>query len=829
MPLRDPYSRPDPPGDQSKPDGPSNLEYFFPEPDDEPEAEQFPWLRSDYDDTVESGLCRLCRQIDFRYLLSHYSPYGINLGHYGAAKLRDCLFCTTALDEPRIAINSFRKNGIHDRDRLVLSSAQKHPRGNWRKYGEHSILDSLVLRVWTYRHMQGPDNLLGRGRSGGYGIGVAYSVFHAVEDPGNHTVAPLSGRLIPSRYDADIVRDWLRDCNTSVIEHRKKTEALNNIERFIDTQDECVVETRELMKRTSPDAASHLDFAALSYVWGALGQQTTLTKATSQDLHTKGSILTADESIISSTIKDAMVVCRDIGIRYLWVDALCIVQDDPDKLQQIKNMHHVYAGACLTIIAASGGNANAGLPGAQSESSTNRQTVLRMQGLTIVKESLDMDDKLATAHWYTRAWTFQEFLLAPRRLVFTNKAVYFSCPPGVCSEDVVSPSHESEFVYDGKVRRSGVDFQHQEELNWTTYAEGGVQLHGERPHERDGPHARVSCPFKALDAALLWRRCLGCDTCKNAGRGLERRGGFKHDAPRDPIELPPSWPWAGWKGHIQYSQFILFDDNTSWSIVPRVHWLDADDDAKREPSRIQTWTPLKQIDTDVWEPNQGGYTRKGDTDGTVYSQPVDHNHFLGRHLVSPTNGYLRLEAEVAELFVTGRLFDQMTSVQEVDNYNLDGTTIYGARIGDPLSIHTVIYPTGEAAALSPHCGMLYDDIDLSTVGVTLPAGISFVKLSQTTLQQTYNQKDRPPPDVLDQLNPGLGIRDRPQDSREMGPNRVNQYFSYDHWDYGNIWCLDNVLAVVWDGDVAFRVGIGKIHVDAFDQNPSLRTKRLWLG
>ncbi|KAK4207980.1 HET-domain-containing protein [Rhypophila decipiens] len=851
MPLRDPYPRSDPRGDQSEPDGPVKLEYFFPEPDDEPGVEQFPWLRSDYDDTVESALCRLCRQIDFRYLLSNKSPYDINLGHYGDAKLRDCLFCRAALDLPRIAINSFRKNGIHDRDRLVLSSAREHPRSNWRKSGEADILDSLVLRVWIYRHMQGTDNLLGRGKSGGYGIGVAYSVFHAVEDPSYHTVAPLSGRLIPPRYDSDTVRNWLRDCNASVTENRKKREALNNIERFIDTQDECVVETGQLINRTS-STASHLDFVALSYVWGKLGQQTTLIRATSQDLHMKGSILTADESIISTTIKDAMVVCRDIGVRYLWVDALCIVQDDPGKLQQIKNMHHVYAGACLTIIAASGDNANAGLPGAGTESSAQRQTILKVQDMTMVKESLDLDDRLATAYWGTRAWTFQEFLLAPRRLVFTNKAIYFSCPHGVHSEDITSPLHESEFAYYGMLRRSGFEFQRRGELNWTAYAEVASSFTArDLTNETDRMPAFLALstvmadelfcgvplvsglPFAALDAAMLWRRCLGCDTCKNAGRGLERRGGFKHNVPRDPIELPPSWSWAGWKGHIQYSKFILFDDNPSWSIVPRVHWLDADHNAKREPSQIRTWMPLKQIDTNVWEPKQGGYTRKGETDGTVHSHPIDHSHFLSRPLVSPTDGYLHLEAEVADFFVTGRLFDEMTNVQEVDNYNLDGTSIYGARIGDPLSVHTVIYPTGDpstsAATLSPHCGVLYNDLDLSTVGVTLPAGVSFVKLSQTTLQQTYYQKDRPPPDILDQLTPGLGIRDRPDDSREMGPNRVNRYFDYDYWDYSNIWCLYNVLAVVWDGDVAFRVGIGKIHVDAFDTNPSLRTNRIWLG
>lgn len=845
MPLRDPYPAPSPPGDQQKPDEPTastKLEYFFPGLGDEPEADQFPWLRLDYDHTVESCLCRICCQIDFQYLLSNKSPYDINLGHCGDAKLRDCSFCTAALDEPRFAIGSFRKRGIFDSDRLVLSSAWEHPRSNWKKYGQADILESLVLRVWIYRRMQGTS-------AGGYGIGVAYSVFHAVGDPNDRTVPPLSGRLVQPRYDRDTVRNWLQDCNTSRPKERNKIDTLKHIERFIDTEEECVVDTEELMNCNSPDATFDIDFVALSYVWGQLGQQITLTRATSRDLHTKGSISSADESSISKTIKDAMIVCKDIGIRYLWVDALCIVQDDPGKLQQIKNMHHVYAGAALTIIAASGDNANTGLPGARHESSGQRHTFLKSRDLIIIKESLDLDDKLTTAYWATRAWTFQEFLLSLRTLIFTSGVVYFSCPHGVRSEDVASPPHESEFTYYGALRRSGFEFRRGGQLNWTTYAEVASSFTARNlTNETDRMPAFLALstvmgdelfggvplvsglPFAALDAALLWRRCLGCDTCKNAGHALERRGGFQHDYPRDPIELPPSWSWAGWKGHIQYSQFILFDENPSRSIVPRVRWLDADDsaEAEAEPSQIRTWTPLKQIDPDVWESNQGGFTRKGDNSGMVYSQPIEENHFINRQLVRPTDGYLHVEAEVASFLIFGRLFNQMTNVKEVDHYTLNGTTIYGARIGDPLSLHTLTGPNGNV--LSPHCGVLYNDIDLSTLGVTLPAKLSFVKLSQTTLQQAYYPgNNASPPDVLDQLTPGLGIRDRPTDSREMGPNKVNRYFSYDHYDYANIWCLYNVLAVVWDGDVAFRVGIGKVHVDAFDSSPSLRTKRIWLG
>jgi hypothetical protein len=70
---------------------------------------------------------------------------------------------------------------------------------------------------------------------------------------------------------------------------------------------------------------------------------------------------------LPQTIQDAMILMSQIQERYLWVDSLCIVQDDKDvKRSQIATMNQIYQGAYATIIAASGNDANAGLPGVRS-------------------------------------------------------------------------------------------------------------------------------------------------------------------------------------------------------------------------------------------------------------------------------------------------------------------------------------------------------------------------------------------------------------------------------------------------------------------------------
>ena len=78
-----------------------------------------------------------------------------------------------------------------------------------------------------------------------------------------------------------------------------------------------------------------------SYVWGSQAQRLTLTRANHRILNKKGGIKLDD---LSRTIRDAAVVVQMLGERYLWVDALCIVQDDQgDLAAQLSLMGQIYA------------------------------------------------------------------------------------------------------------------------------------------------------------------------------------------------------------------------------------------------------------------------------------------------------------------------------------------------------------------------------------------------------------------------------------------------------------------------------------------------------
>jgi hypothetical protein len=58
-----------------------------------------------------------------------------------------------------------------------------------------------------------------------------------------------------------------------------------------------------------------------------------------------------------------MAFVRLLGHRYLWVDALYIIQDDlADKAKQLPMMGMIYGSSTFTIMAAAGDSAEAGLP-----------------------------------------------------------------------------------------------------------------------------------------------------------------------------------------------------------------------------------------------------------------------------------------------------------------------------------------------------------------------------------------------------------------------------------------------------------------------------------
>ncbi|EKG20915.1 Heterokaryon incompatibility [Macrophomina phaseolina MS6] len=203
------------------------------------------------------------------------------------------------------------------------------------------------------------------------------------------------------------------------------------------------------------DSGEAVAYAALSYVWGTK-EQLLLDSTTVQTLEKPGG-LTKYASQIPSTIRDAVTMCQNVGIRYLWVDSLCIQQDlTGEKQREINAMASIYNGAIVTIVAASGDDPWTPLPGIRESTRPGRPPIIT-KGLKLACAGVDYRLTVENSKWNTRGWTYQEGILSRRLLIFSRDQLFFRCNTATWQEDTVLEDPDS---VDHRLRIEDSDMEH---------------------------------------------------------------------------------------------------------------------------------------------------------------------------------------------------------------------------------------------------------------------------------------------------------------------------------------------------------------------------------
>ena len=170
-------------------------------------------------------------------------------------------------------------------------------------------------------------------------------------------------------------------------------------------------------------------YATLSYCWGQT-PFSTLTRSNYGKL-----IEELDLSNLPLTFRHAVSTTQNLSIRYLWIDALCIIQDsEEDKLWEMARMKDIYASSALTIVAASAKSASEGFLHPRVHSEPFETIPVRIRpghfGTMSVNEldAAGYDERLEPLA--KRAWCLQEQLLAQRTLTFTTRTMMWRCQAG---------------------------------------------------------------------------------------------------------------------------------------------------------------------------------------------------------------------------------------------------------------------------------------------------------------------------------------------------------------------------------------------------------------
>lgn len=180
-------------------------------------------------------------------------------------------------------------------------------------------------------------------------------------------------------------------------------------------------------------------YASLSYCWGRQPFLQTVTA----NLNDHRVRIPADE--LPPTHRDAIDVTRQLGLRYLWIDSLCIIQDsDEDWRREAADMASIYQGSYLVISAAKSGAAGDGLfstvapkfaphkltvdlPGDDDDSHPIDEVSARIRFTHTAQPLPAATEETSALPVFSRGWTFQERFLASRVVHFTAEELAWEC------------------------------------------------------------------------------------------------------------------------------------------------------------------------------------------------------------------------------------------------------------------------------------------------------------------------------------------------------------------------------------------------------------------
>lgn len=320
----------------------------------------------------------------------------------------------------------------------------------------------------------------------------------------------------------------------------------------------------------------HSNYVCLSHRWGRAPVLQTLSSNVSQ--HHQEVPWVA----LPRTYRETILFVRRLGVRYLWIDSLCIVQDDAeDWRRESSKMGTIFSQALLVVSASSSVDVDDGLFAEcgssfathyleHSLADGNVETICFRRSLAHISGYMDqrlgMTPDLPTL---TRGWIFQERFLSPRVLHFGPQELFWEClEDSLCQCTCQGPSDRTSAPPDNvaldHVSQPKTYFSRH---YWTTLSDSELELCWHRLVEEytkldltldkdilpaiSGLAKQFQSVVNSEYLAGLWKRTLVADLLWHVdGFNADRDDGVQRQRPAR--WRAPSWSWAAVKGPVKY-------------------------------------------------------------------------------------------------------------------------------------------------------------------------------------------------------------------------------------------------------------------------------------
>ncbi|KAF4611325.1 hypothetical protein G7Y89_g15688 [Cudoniella acicularis] len=289
-------------------------------------------------------------------------------------------------------------------------------------------------------------------------------------------------------------------------------------------------------------------YATLSHCWVSVRPLTTET-STLEERKAGIPVFSLPQSF-----QDAVRVTRKLGIPYLWIDSLCILQDSPKNWQEESAaMQEVYSEAIVNIAANTASDSTQGLGTIRTNSLRAEQVGKPRKGIRLWFRRSSENTPSGKAHrpiwcqWNeeplrTRAWVFQESILSPRILHFSAFELAWECSGGLRCQCTLGERQVAGWHLSPHPKLESVENSTE---TWsrlvTAYSNLSLTFEADKLNAIAGLASRIAQSNKKKYVAVLWVEGLPYCLYWNISYGSKVRritGEF------------PSWSWASVVGTI---------------------------------------------------------------------------------------------------------------------------------------------------------------------------------------------------------------------------------------------------------------------------------------